>query len=337
MPQAENPAAESAKPRPRIQMKDHEGLIAVDKSEEYYFVVDCPRMHVIPGTYMGPRLHSDIDTGFSTFERWFCPHCQQAVRRARQIPSLCMGFADGGNSSTRTSEIPPSLRARLLSEASIRPPSTLSGTSSRFEALSMRSATFGSSIVDVGDVPLTFEPYSPPPPELVSPGADLVDSNTLIPSGKPSKFGFLARWKGSAPAPSRSTRSTKSSTSQDGHGSTLPRYLMFSFSMTGRNLLLWKKDGHCLVRFELESSGGRQIDTTSMLPKFDEPHKGNIRFAAEGNDWIAIVLNHNRRLILIVLHSSGLADESSVQLIEDRVEPTCLTMSPDSNYVAVGL
>jgi hypothetical protein len=44
-----------------------------------------------------------------------------------------------------------------------------------------------------------------------------------------------------------------------------------------------------------------------------------------------------QRLILIVLHSSGLADESSVQFIEDRVEPTCLTMSPDSNYVAVGL
>lgn len=69
---------------------------------------------------------------------------------------------------------------------------------------------------------------------------------------------------------------------------------MFSFSMTGRNLLLWKKDGPCLVRLELESFGGRQINTTTMLPKFDEPHKGNIRFAVEGNDWIAIVLNHNR-------------------------------------------
>ena len=42
-------------------MKDYEGLIPVKSEESYYFVVDCPRLHVIPGTYMGPGLHSDVD------------------------------------------------------------------------------------------------------------------------------------------------------------------------------------------------------------------------------------------------------------------------------------
>ena len=64
--------------------------------------------------------------------------------------------------------------------------------------------------------------------------------------------------------------------------------------MSGKNLLLWKKDTRSLVRIELESYSSRLIDVTNMLPQSDEGQTGNIRCVAEGNDWIAIVMSHSR-------------------------------------------
>lgn len=49
----------------RRPTKDHEGLIPVQT--EYYFVVDCPRMHIISGNDIGPRRQAETDVSLKNF------------------------------------------------------------------------------------------------------------------------------------------------------------------------------------------------------------------------------------------------------------------------------
>jgi hypothetical protein len=64
--------------------------------------------------------------------------------------------------------------------------------------------------------------------------------------------------------------------------------------MSGKNLLVWKKDSRSLVRIEIESAGSRLIDVTDMLPRSGEAQTVNIRCVAEGDDWIAMVVSYNQ-------------------------------------------
>lgn len=146
----------------------------------------------------------------------------------------------------------------------------------------------------LSDVPLECRPDSPPLPEAVPSPSDRPTTSGRSIFRKSSKARFLSRWiSPSSPKPS-SSRSTRSSESRDPLGSPLPRYMSFTFSMSGRNLLLWKKDSRSFVRVELESYGSRLIDTAAMLPPSAEAQAVNIRYAAEGNDWIAIVMSLNQ-------------------------------------------
>lgn len=45
--------------RPRTPMKDHEGLILAQP--EFYFVVDCPSLHIVSGNDIGSRRQTNVD------------------------------------------------------------------------------------------------------------------------------------------------------------------------------------------------------------------------------------------------------------------------------------
>lgn len=194
-------------------------------------------------------------------------------------------------------------------------------------------------------------------------------------ASKPKGGIFNLKWPSKARNRQNSKESKPKSTySHDSTGSTLPKFLSFTFSLTGKNLLIWKKSSEAIVRVELESNGGgRLINLGALLPGGVGGVGGvngvggvgggdkcvNIRFVVEGHEWIAAILSHNvghntvsnantlspmltcstdefQRLSLLVLHCSGLEEHSSLHSLDELQEPKCLAMSPDSNYVAIG-
>jgi hypothetical protein len=48
-------------------MKDHEGLIPVPAQPEFYFVVDCPSLHIVSGDHIGVRQQSETDVSIKPF------------------------------------------------------------------------------------------------------------------------------------------------------------------------------------------------------------------------------------------------------------------------------
>lgn len=172
------------------------------------------------------------------------------------------------------------------------------------------------------------------------------------PLKSPSMWNKPSRWGKWMPSVKESSKDKPPKTPVKARGgpgpaetSTLPRYMYFNFSLTGENLLLWKKDSQEIVRIEVQTSGGRVLDLARLLPGAADESVGppavNVRFAAEGNEWIVAVLTQHRRLALLMFHSSGLAEHSSLHQLEDQpgqqAEPRCLAISPNNAYVAVGL
>ena len=48
-------------------MKDDDGLIPVSTQPEFYFVVDCPSLHIVSGNNIGPRRQSERDVSLKLF------------------------------------------------------------------------------------------------------------------------------------------------------------------------------------------------------------------------------------------------------------------------------
>jgi hypothetical protein len=51
----------------RRLVKDHEGLIPAQAELEFYFVVDCPSLHIISGNNIGPRQQAETDVRLKLF------------------------------------------------------------------------------------------------------------------------------------------------------------------------------------------------------------------------------------------------------------------------------
>lgn len=195
-----------------------------------------------------------VQAGLSTFDHAFCPRCQQVITKTRQVT-----FAPGSPS--------PGLDS----------PANKHG---------------------YAEVTWPPRPYSTPLPEVVLGQRNLPLGGSLS-SGtgtlhRQRRMGIFSRLINS-PQPPKSPRLTKSVASGDSQGgSTLPKYLSFCFSLSGEYLLIWKKDGQSLVRVEVESRGSRLLDLTDMLVATDEVIAITIRYVAEGNDWICVLLSQNR-------------------------------------------
>lgn len=48
-------------------MRDDDGLIPVSTQPEFYFVVDCPSLHIVGGNNIGPRRQSERDVSLKLF------------------------------------------------------------------------------------------------------------------------------------------------------------------------------------------------------------------------------------------------------------------------------
>jgi hypothetical protein len=55
-----------------------------------------------------------------------------------------------------------------------------------------------------------------------------------------------------------------------------------------------------LFRIEAESRESRLLDFADMLPDSDEARTVNIRYVAEGNDWICVLISHNRVWVFVL-------------------------------------
>jgi hypothetical protein len=199
--------------------------------------------------------------GLSTFDHAFCPRCQQVITKSRQITF-----------------------------ASIVPSPGLDSPATQHE---------------YAEVTWPPRSYSTPLPEVVLGQTNLPPTGSLS-SGtgilhKQKHMGIFSRLI-SLTQPPKLPQPTRSIVSGDSQGgSTLPKYLSFCFSLVGENLLIWKKDGQSLVRIEVESRGSRLLDLRDMLTANDEVTAITIRYVAEGNDWICILLSRNRVCCLTYL------------------------------------
>ncbi|KAI3317990.1 hypothetical protein HD806DRAFT_526645 [Xylariaceae sp. AK1471] len=336
-------------------MKASEEKIPVHRpAHEVYFVVDCPSLHIFQHDRLGPRRESISSTGLSDFEQTpsLCPACGEHTTRARQIPSLC--FAPTGSPLTSNITLTPPLSLERFDSpwpgaamSQLKPPQyvrTSTGSVSQhsspsFDTLSLMrnppSPTYPEHISSLGIIDRHLEESRPITPASRPPTAPL-------PEQQKRNGLFNLKWPGSKPKLDRKkTTQPKSTYSQESNDAGLPNYMSFAFALTGRAVLVWKKDSDALVRMELETPTHRSIGLGELLPGgTDMDRVVSIRFVVEGSEWISAIVAHNvanqRRLSLFVLHCSGLPERSSVYPLDDHTEPRCLTISPNNLFVAVG-
>ncbi|KAI0413832.1 hypothetical protein F5X98DRAFT_390426 [Xylaria grammica] len=331
-------------------MKASEEKIPVhSQALEVYFVVNCPSLHIIQSGRLGPRKESTSSKGLSDFELSpsLCPACGQITTKARQIPSLC--FAPTG--------------APIVSDITLTPPLPLERFDSPWQAASSQYSLHHSQISPESVSQHSSSSFTtssrirgPPSPTLPEPitSLSIIDSHLeglrpVAPSRPPTapleqkRNGlFNIKWPGSKTKPERKSNHPRSTYSQESNESGLPKFMLFTFALTGRAVLVWKKDGENLVRIGLEAPAHQSISLGELLPgNVNIDRSVSIRFAVEGSEWISAIVAHNaanqRRLSLFVVHCSGLPERSSAYPLDDHTEPRCLAISPNNAFIAVGL
>jgi hypothetical protein len=117
-----------------------------------------------------------------------------------------------------------------------------------------------------------------------------------LPTTKSKPSFFNLKWPRGRRQNSKDSNKPKSTYSQDSSGSSLPKFLSFGFALSGKDLLIWKKDSQSMVRVELENNGGRLLNLGALLPGGGAAEGDlaiNIRYVAEGSEWIAAIVSHN--------------------------------------------
>jgi hypothetical protein len=131
-------------------------------------------------------------------------------------------------------------------------------------------------------------------------------------------------------------------TRQDGNSISFPSAMSFCFSSTGQAILAWQKGEKFLVRMVISPRSdrdGRGLDIDQIISDTAPDGPVKIQYAAEGDGIIAIVaFRGSNGLELALLHESGvLASENSyLRLDETSCAPTCMSISPDNAFVAIG-
>ncbi|KAI1336877.1 hypothetical protein F5Y15DRAFT_418445 [Xylariaceae sp. FL0016] len=306
-------------------MREPEEKIPVNSPNlEIFFVVDCPSLHIVPFSRLGPRReHPALES----------------------IPSIC--FAPDGSAKpadiTLTPPLPqasPSLSASPEVVQFVKAPRHAPTPSDTVTQFSLATSDSGS---------LMRNPPSPTLPEPLSTLQSIDRELASIHASTPSRLSTtpdpkrsgLFNFKWSKSKPSRKDTRPTSTLSQSSGDAVLPKFLSFCFSLTGENLLIWRKDAESLVRVEIKSNEGRLINLGRLLPlEGDGDRSVSIRFVAEGSEWLSVIVSHTvshqRRLSLLMLHSSGLPEHSSLSPLDDHAEPRCLAVSSDNSFVAIG-
>jgi len=129
-----------------------------------------------------------------------------------------------------------------------------------------------------------------PPSTFVS--ADIVSTDTsrqesLLSPNPQNVWGFRWPRRGSHPRPR-----------------PLPTSLSFLFSATGHALLLWRRNGHSLVRIDIQSHQSQSLPLLNAVPRTEGDREVNVKLVAEGYGRIAVILYHRQ-----VISISKLADD----------------------------
>lgn len=183
----------------------------------------------------------------------------------------------------------------------------------------------------VSSSPPSFRSDSPPLPEVVPSRPPSITSTTSrtqrITNSIPTS---LFRFKRTSIA------SSSSGLSKEIQGNHLPSALSFCFCASGRNLLIWKKDGDSIVSINIESRRSHSLSLLKSIAPLEEDKRVRVKLVAGGNDWIAAVMTHKQRHLLLVLNSGGVQSHYALYPLADGLRPTCLAMSRDDSYVTVG-
>jgi len=235
------------------------------------------------------------------------------MARARQIPSLC--FAPTGSPITSNITLTPPLslerfastwptanQPKPLQYAHIPSGSVSQNSSASFETASLMrnppSPTLPEPIESLGIIDSHLE-------RLRANTSPRIPTATQVAPVEQKRNGrFNIKWPGSKTKTEGKKAPPKSTYSQESNDSELPKFMAFTFALTGNAVLVWKKDSEALVRIELETSVHRYINLGEMLPgKRDMDRTVSIRFAVEGSEWISAIAAHtvaNQRVSCII-------------------------------------
>jgi hypothetical protein len=79
----------------------------------------------------------------------------------------------------------------------------------------------------------------------------------------------------------------------------LPTSLSFAFSASGQSILMWRRNGHCIIRIEIASSSSDSIPVFHTIDESEEGDKSvNLKLVAEGDGWIAGALYYQQVSVL---------------------------------------
>ena len=197
-----------------------------------------------------------------------CPQCSGCYRKARKIP-------------VDHSVLPPipNIASRRGSSPSIpRPTEDVEYIPSSPQAPEVVEESESASITSLLQTAPSQTPRYRPPKSFVS--TDTSGRGTFLSPNRRNILGILLPRGPSRPPQPK----------------PLPTSLSFLFSATGHTLLLWRRNGHSLVRINMQSHKSRSFPLLNAIPRTDGDREVNVKLVAEGHGRIAVIL-YQRQVI----------------------------------------
>jgi hypothetical protein len=94
---------------------------------------------------------------------------------------------------------------------------------------------------------------------------------------------FGLRW-GRSPKPPKKTLTRTRATA------ALPDSIQFCFSSCAKYLLVWARNGESIVRICAEYNDSKLLSLSNSIPNGEVDRSVNIKFVAEGEGWISVIL-----------------------------------------------
>ena len=155
--------------------------------------------------------------------------------------------------------------------------------------VSSPSTKFAKTTEIVPSSPPPFRNNSPPLPEIVPTRPPSITSTTTrtqrITNSIPRSLYLFKK---------TSIASSSSGLSKEIPGNPLPNALSFCFCASGRNLLVWKKDGDSIISINIESRWSRSLSLLKSIAASEEDKRVRVKLVAGGNDCIAAVMTHKQ-------------------------------------------
>ncbi|KAE8350718.1 hypothetical protein BDV28DRAFT_138608 [Aspergillus coremiiformis] len=309
----------------------------VSRPDDVLYVVNCPVTHSIPRAVLEERLKGSDKNAYEQLRGnspYFmlnipCPLCPTYTRiqHARILESARLSQSRIGfeTSSNRTPFFPDSMSRDTTSSSSLS-----------------HSTSHSSVRIDSGDgtrspiSPVAFKPglggiNSKHSPTTASDPMGLFFARTKTDQSyeKPTTKSFPRELKNVTLPFSSSSSLFRRVSAKNNH---LPREPRFSFSASGRSLLLWGVGSNWVTRFEIPSVGGQR-------PKGYRYDVSGVQYSAAGDQRCAVIAAVGEHYELLVFKGFGLSPEAHlpIEIHHHSLPPIHMVMSRDDRYVAFTL